>query len=308
MNFTRLGYVTERAEIGEHREAILAVTIPERPGAFLEFCRTIGERSVTEFNYRLAARDEAHIFVGIEVSGRDEAQAIVAALAAHGYACVDLSDDDIAKTHVRHMVGGRTPHAADEALFSFEFPERPGALMQFLTALGAQWNISLFHYRNHGAAFGRVLCGFEVPAAERPALRERLDRLGFAYAADAGYDDLRVVPTSGQHDAILCPHHGGRSNSPKIPKPPSGAYQRLIYSYGPSNTYKHPLLNTYDPHHLADWFDNRTGVTKPTPPPHIVRNTEDRTSKGLGHVGFDWTTSASTSALACGADLDIQQK
>jgi hypothetical protein len=126
--------------------------------------------------------------------------------------------------------------------------------------------------------------------------------------ADAGYDDLRVVPTSGQHDAILCPHHGGRSNSPKIPKPPSGAYQRLIYSYGPSNTYKHPLLNTYDPHHLADWFDNRTGVSKPTPPPYIVRNTEDRTSKGLGHVGFDWTTSASTSALACGADLDIQQK
>lgn len=126
--------------------------------------------------------------------------------------------------------------------------------------------------------------------------------------ADAGYDDLRVVPKSGQHDAILCPHHGGRSNSPNIPKPPTGPYQRLIYSYGPSNTYKHPLFKTYDPHHLADWFDDRTGVSKPTPPPHIVRNTEDRTSKGLGHVGFDWTTSASTSALACGADLDIQQK
>ena len=126
--------------------------------------------------------------------------------------------------------------------------------------------------------------------------------------ADAGYDDLRVVPTGGQHDAILCPHHGGRSNSSNVPKPPSGPYQRLIYSYGPKNTYKHPLFKTYDPHHLADWFDNRTGVTKPTPPPHIVRNTEDRTSKGLGHVGFDWTTSASTSALTCGADLDIQQK
>jgi hypothetical protein len=126
--------------------------------------------------------------------------------------------------------------------------------------------------------------------------------------ADAGYDDLRVVPTSGQHDAILCPHHGGRSNSPNIPKPPSGSYQRLIYSYGPSNTYKHPLFRTFDPHHLADWFDNRTGVTKPTLPPHIVRNTEDRTSKGLGHVGFDWSTSASASALGCGADLDVQQK
>jgi threonine dehydratase len=145
MNFARLGHVSERAEVGEHREAILAVTIPERPGAFLAFCTAIGERAVTEFNYRLAARDEAHIFVGLEVAGRDEARAIVAALAAAGYACVDLSDDDLAKTHVRHMVGGRTPHAADEVLFSFEFPERPGALMQFLSNLGTQWNISLFH-------------------------------------------------------------------------------------------------------------------------------------------------------------------
>jgi threonine dehydratase len=181
MNFARLGYVTERAAIGEHREAILAVTIPERPGAFLEFCTAIGERAVTEFNYRLASRDEAHIFVGLEVSGRGEANAIVRALVAGGYACVDLTEDDLAKTHVRHMVGGRTPHAADEALFSFEFPERPGALMQFLANLGAQWNISLFHYRNHGAAFGRVLCGFEVPAGERSELLARLARLGFEW-------------------------------------------------------------------------------------------------------------------------------
>jgi threonine dehydratase len=179
MNFARLGYVTERADVGAHREAILAVTIPERPGAFLEFCAAIGERAVTEFNYRLASRDEAHIFVGLEVTGRDEASAIVRALVAAGYPCVDLTEDDLAKTHVRHMVGGRTPHAADEVLFSFEFPERPGALMQFLTNLGAQWNISLFHYRNHGAAFGRVLCGFEVPGAERPELLARLARLGF---------------------------------------------------------------------------------------------------------------------------------
>jgi hypothetical protein len=136
----------------------------------------------------------------------------------------------------------------------------------------------------------------------------RVTALPVLMPADAGYDDLRVVPASGQHDAIVCPHHGGHSNSPNIPKPPSGSYQRLIYSYGPTNTYKHPLFRTYDPHHLADWFDNRTGVTKPTPPPHIVRNTEDRTSKGLGHVGFDWTTSTSGSALACGADLNIQQK
>ncbi len=179
MNFTRLGYVTERAEIGEHREAILAVTIPERPGAFLEFCRTIGERSVTEFNYRLAARSEAHIFVGLEVSGIAEATAIAATLRARGYACTDLGTDDLAKTHVRHMVGGRSPTVQDEVLYSFEFPERPGALMQFLTSLGSRWNISLFHYRNNGAAYGRVLCGFEASAGERAALAATLAQLGF---------------------------------------------------------------------------------------------------------------------------------
>jgi threonine dehydratase len=179
MNFTRLGYVTERAEIGEHREAILAVTIPERPGAFLQFCRTIGERSVTEFNYRLATRTEAHVFVGLEVTGRAEAAEIAATLAARGYGCTDLGGDDLAKTHVRHMVGGRSPAVRDEVLYSFEFPERPGALMQFLTSLGSRWNISLFHYRNNGAAYGRVLCGFEVPAAERDALASTLGQLGF---------------------------------------------------------------------------------------------------------------------------------
>jgi len=179
MNFTRLGYVTERAEIGEHREAILAVTIPERPGAFLEFCRTIGERSVTEFNYRLATRSEAHIFVGLEVTGAAEAALIAETLRAHGYACTDLGTDDLAKTHVRHMVGGRSPAVQDEVLYSFEFPERPGALMQFLTSLGSRWNISLFHYRNNGAAYGRVLCGFEAPAGERMALAATLGQLGF---------------------------------------------------------------------------------------------------------------------------------
>ncbi len=179
MNFTRLGYVTERAEIGEHREAILAVTIPERPGAFLEFCRAIGERSVTEFNYRLASRAEAHIFVGLEVADRSEAAGLAAALVARGYACTDLGDDDLAKTHVRHMVGGRSSGAADEVLYSFEFPERPGALMQFLQSLGSRWNISLFHYRNHGAAFGRVLCGLEVAPRERAELAGALTALGF---------------------------------------------------------------------------------------------------------------------------------
>jgi threonine dehydratase len=181
MNFVRLGYVTERAEVGEHREALLAVTIPERPGSFHRFCGVIGERSVTEFNYRLATRDAAHVFVGVEVAGPTEARALAGALGAAGYACVDLGDDDLAKTHVRHMVGGRAPAAENELLLSFEFPERPGALMQFLTGLGSAWNISLFHYRNNGAAYGRVLCGLEVPVGDRPELHERLRRLGFEY-------------------------------------------------------------------------------------------------------------------------------
>jgi len=181
MNFARLGHVTERAEVGEHREAILAVTIPERPGTFLAFCRVIGERSITEFNYRLASRSEAHIFVGVEVSGLAEARALASDLAARGYPCVDLSEDDLAKTHVRHMVGGRTPEVRDEVRVTVEFPERPGALVQFLTHLGSRWNISLFHYRNHGAAFGRVLCGLEVPPEERAELRSRLDAIGFEW-------------------------------------------------------------------------------------------------------------------------------
>ncbi len=181
MNFARLGYVVERAEVGEHREAIFAVTIPERPGSFLAFCQGVGERSVTEFNYRLASRSEAHIFVGLEVSGRDEARAIARDLGERGYACVDLSDNELAKTHVRHMVGGRARDVSDEVRVAVEFPERPGALMQFLAQLGSCWNISLFHYRNHGAAFGRVLCGLEVPPAGRDELRLRLDAIGFAW-------------------------------------------------------------------------------------------------------------------------------
>ncbi|MFN8545580.1 MAG: threonine ammonia-lyase, biosynthetic [Candidatus Binatia bacterium] len=192
MNFARLGYVAERAQVGEHREAILAVTIPERPGSFLRFCALLGDRSVTEFNYRLAGRAEAHVFVGVEVAGATEGAQVAAALGAHGYRCVDLSDDDLAKTHVRHMVGGRAAEVADEVLLSFEFPERPGALLQFLTALGAHWNISLFHYRNHGAAYGRVLCGLEVPGPERHELRQRLDGLGFAFVDESANPAARL--------------------------------------------------------------------------------------------------------------------
>jgi threonine dehydratase len=181
VNFARLGYVAERAAVGEHREAIFAVTIPERPGAFLAFCAALGDRNVTEFNYRLATRAEAHVFAGIEVASRAEARTIAAELERRGYACADLSDDDVAKTHIRHMVGGRTSEVRDEVLYDFEFPERPGALLQFLTALGTRWNVSLFHYRNHGAAIGRVLCGLEVPPAEREELRARLGSLGFEH-------------------------------------------------------------------------------------------------------------------------------
>jgi threonine dehydratase len=186
MNFARLGYVAERAAVGEHREAILAVTIPEAPGAFLAFCGALGQRNVTEFNYRLSSRAEAHIFVGIEVTNADETRAIVGDLARRGYACVDLSEDDLAKTHIRHMVGGRTSEVRDEVLYDFEFPERPGALLQFLSNLGSRWNVSLFHYRNHGAAFGRVLCGLEVPPAQVGELRARLDGLGFSYTEATG--------------------------------------------------------------------------------------------------------------------------
>jgi threonine dehydratase len=192
MNFLRLGYVTERAELGEHREAILAVTIPERPGSFLEFCRIVGQRSVTEFNYRLASRAEAHIFVGLEVSGRDEATAIARRLETAGYPTIDLTDSELAKTHVRYMVGGRAAEAVNEIVFSFEFPERPGALLQFLSTLGSRWNISLFHYRNHGSAFGRVLCGFEAAPDERDELLARLASLGFDHSEASGDPAVRL--------------------------------------------------------------------------------------------------------------------
>ncbi|MEO8682223.1 MAG: threonine ammonia-lyase, biosynthetic, partial [Vicinamibacterales bacterium] len=162
MNFDRLRFVAERAEVGEAREAIFGVTIPERPGAFREFCRAVGPRVVTEFNYRMSGRREAQIFVGISTRSRPDAAALAAGLNDAGYRTVDLTDNEVAKLHVRHMVGGRSPDAANEQLYRFEFPERPGALMQFLDALGGRWNISLFHYRNHGADFGRVLVGFEV--------------------------------------------------------------------------------------------------------------------------------------------------
>jgi threonine dehydratase len=181
INFDRLRFVAERAELGEAREALFAVTIPERPGAFREFCATIGRRVVTEFNYRLSGRRDAHIFVGIATESHADAEAIGALLRAKGYAATDLTDNELAKLHVRHMVGGRSAEVRHEQICRFEFPERPGALMRFLEQLGGRWNISLFHYRNHGADFGRVLAGFEVPAADDAAFEAFLDTLGYGY-------------------------------------------------------------------------------------------------------------------------------
>jgi threonine dehydratase len=186
VNFDRLRFVAERAELGEAREAVLAVTIPERPGAFRQFCATIGPRVVTEFNYRLSDRNQAHIFVGLRIASRQDAHDLCARLRAAGYATEDLSGNEMAKLHVRHMVGGRSAAVRDEQLFRFEFPERPGALLEFLDKLGGRWNISLFHYRNHGADFGRVLAAFEVPEEDEDAFREFLDNLGYRFVVEVG--------------------------------------------------------------------------------------------------------------------------
>ena len=191
MNFDRLRFVAERAELGEGREALLAVTIPERPGAFREFCAALGTRVITEFNYRLSGRDRAEIFVGIATESRDDGERLAATLRARGYEATDLSANEVAKLHVRHMVGGRSPLVAAECVCRFEFPERPGALLQFLDALGGRWNISLFHYRNHGADFGRVLAAFEVPAAERHEFDAFLHRLGYRFQLEEDNEAYR---------------------------------------------------------------------------------------------------------------------
>jgi threonine dehydratase len=191
MNFDRLRFVAERAELGEAREALFAVTIPERPGAFREFCARLGPRVVTEFNYRLSERDRAQIFVGLAIRSRDDDASVEAMLRDRGYEVVDLSDNEMAKLHVRHMVGGHSSHVHHERLCRFEFPERPGALLQFLETLGGRWNISLFHYRNHGADFGRVLAGFEVPDDEYAAFEQFLHALGYRFEIDQDNEAYR---------------------------------------------------------------------------------------------------------------------
>jgi len=182
VNFDRLRHVAERAELGERREAIIAVTIPERPGSFKAFCEAIGKRQITEFNYRYHAAGEAHIFVGVQTHpDTDPRAALVRHLGEQGFPVIDLTDNELAKLHIRHMVGGHSAGAGDEMVLRFEFPERPGALFNFLDKLGGHWNISMFHYRNHGAADGRVVAGLQVPAEERHLVPDALAKIGYPY-------------------------------------------------------------------------------------------------------------------------------
>jgi len=191
-NFDRLRFVAERAEVGEHREAVLAVTIPERRGSFRRFCTVLGGRNITEFNYRMADAEAAHIFVGVGVRGRDETARIVRILRRAGFQTLDLSDDEVAKEHMRHMVGGHSALARNELLYRFEFPERPGALMKFLSAMNPNWNISLFHYRNHGADYGSILVGIQVPAKEMAQFRRFLSKLGYPHADESANPAYRL--------------------------------------------------------------------------------------------------------------------
>jgi threonine dehydratase len=192
MNFDRLRFVAERAEFGEQREALFAVTIPEERGSFKRFCALIGPRSVTEFNYRISDAQVAHVFVGLTISRRDEADRIARHFERQGFRTVNLTDDELAKEHVRHMVGGHSELALDERLFRFEFPERPGALMRFLAALHPDWNISLFHYRNQGADYGRILVGLQVPAADEAQFRAFLKSLAYPHIEETANPVYRL--------------------------------------------------------------------------------------------------------------------
>lgn len=182
INFDRLRHVAERAELGERREAILCATIPEKPGSFREFCDAIGTRGITEFNYRYSDASEAHVFVGVKLMGGDEEKSsLINKLKSKHYSIVDLTDNEMAKIHIRYMVGGRTKLARDERLFRFNFPERPGALLRFLNHIGGRWNISLFHYRNHGDAYGRVLVGVQIPAKDNAEFQSFLAGVGYKH-------------------------------------------------------------------------------------------------------------------------------
>ena len=182
VNFDRLRHIAERAAVGEQTEMLLAAEIPEQPGSFRRFCETIGRRGITEFNYRYSDEHKAHIFVGVQLSnGMQERHFLIDRLRNAGFLVEDLSDNEMAKLHVRHMVGGRSPAVSNERLFRFEFPERPGALLDFLNAIGTDWNISLFHYRNHGSDYGRILAGIDVPEDETEELEAHLAELGYPH-------------------------------------------------------------------------------------------------------------------------------
>lgn len=184
VNFDRLRHVAERAEIGERREAVLAVTIPEKPGSFKKFCSLLGKHGITEFNYRYADSSRAHVFAGLQVTDGRELKSVLARLRKNGYEVLDMTDNEMAKLHIRYMVGGRAPQAEHEILYRFQFPERPGALLNFLRRMGTGWNISLFHYRNHGADYGRVLVGMQVPPSEKKKFKAFLDNLGYKYSEE----------------------------------------------------------------------------------------------------------------------------
>ena len=193
MNFDRLRHVAERADLGGGREALLAIEIPERPGSFLEFCEALGQRSVTEFNYRYESAESAQIFVAFGLSqGRAELNDVVQQMRGAGYTVNDMTDNEVAKLHVRYMVGGHARGIRDELLYRFEFPERPGALLRFLQAIGKRWNITLFHYRNHGSDYGRVLAGIQVPQAERAAFVLHLNELHYAYTEETANPAYRM--------------------------------------------------------------------------------------------------------------------
>ncbi len=193
MNFDRLRHIAERSELGGQREALMAVEIPEQPGSFLKFCEVLGPRSVTEFNYRYESNARAQIFVGFSVSqGREEKEAVLASVAAAGFPVIDMTDNEMAKLHVRFMVGGHARGITNEVLYRFEFPERPGALLKFLRAIGTKWNVSLFHYRNHGSDHGRVLAGIQVPTAERDQFLDHLNELHYAYAEETANPAYRM--------------------------------------------------------------------------------------------------------------------
>jgi threonine dehydratase len=193
MNFDRLRFVAERAEVGEQREAVFAVTIPEERGSFRRFCATLGRHSITEFNYRIGDASSAHIFVGVQIASRDEREALAAAFRAEAFDVLDLTDDELAKLHLRHMVGGRSSLAQHERLYRFEFPERPGALTHFLGQLHPDWNISLFHYRNHGADYGRILVGIQVPIDEHALLLSFLAALGYPHWDESEHPAYRLL-------------------------------------------------------------------------------------------------------------------